>query len=219
MEGPIPIGDLTWWQWIIFLAPVALLIFAALWLLWLGRRPTFPKGTRLTESRGRFEVHTVSQYTDNHPNVSLKELAHVCALAVWATGTAWTRKINGEAWEEIKEVCVYFVDDAYFEAQPWTQIQTAAAFLVNTGASVGAGLPMAVIRASLVNEVLKTGEPVIHEMCHGLLRHYTKPDRDREHTDPAVWTAPGGKEAAQSVARVMFKEYRMFKSSPSTGAE
>lgn len=194
------IGSLPWYGWAILIIAVVGLLAAAIWLLWLGRRPNIPSGFRKSVKRGKYNVITVIQYKDHGP---LDKISVACALAVWATGRAWSA-VKKSPDSEIEHVCVYFTDDDLFEGHKFKSLKKAAAFLVHTGASVGNGIPMAVIRSSIVPEVLETSEPVIHEMLHALLGESSEADKDRDHSDPVVWAANGG--GVQLMARGLFKK-------------
>lgn len=197
------ISDLTWWQWIVFLTPIVLLVSAALWILVFGRRPRYPEGNRITRRRGRYTVQIVCSDRSINED-TMNELGNSCAIAVWSTGTKWKEILGVEALTEISEVCIYFADDAYFESQPFKSTQKSAAFLVNTGAHIGVGIPMAVVRQSLIGEVVKTGEPIIHEMLHACSREFTTPESNRAHSDKRIWIAAGGESPVQFRARKLF---------------
>ena len=194
------IGDLPAYGWAILIVVVMALAASATWLLWRGREPHIPNGFSHTASRGRYKITTVIQYRDHG---DLEKISHACALAVWAAGRAWAA-VKKSPDDEIEHVCVYFTDDDLFEQHRFRELRKAVAFLVYTGANVGAGIPMAVIRASIVPEVLATGEPVIHEMLHALLGQSSEPDKDRDHSDAAVWAANGG--GVQLMARGLYKK-------------
>lgn len=198
------LSDLQWWGWLILVVPIALLLGAAVWLLWLGRRPILPKGRTQIATRGAYKVHVVSASVET---VDMTTTSKRASLAVWAAAMAWQRSRNDGAHKEIKEVVVLLVDDDYFQAQSFTELRTAAAFLIHANSHVGSGIPMAVMRANIRKELWETGEPVIHEMLHAMLGEFSEPDKDRDHSDYETWEANSDDESIQHWAQMLFKRY------------
>jgi len=214
----LELSDLTWWQWVIFLVPTAMLLIALpLWLLWLGRRPTIPDGTRYTMKRGPYTIDVVFSDTTapginkvgaSPARTKAEELiAHTCAAAVWAAGSSWAKQINSNV-SVLHHVVVRFVPEAVFLASPFPSIQTAAAYLAYTGAPVGAGIPAAVVLCSkdIIDDLMLRGEPVIHEMLHALLGEFSEPDKDRDHSHHEAWLANSQADSVQWHAQQLFRK-------------
>jgi hypothetical protein len=190
------IDELQLHHWIILIVSGGILFFIASWIAWLGRFPRFPKGEHF-EARYSSDrtVHVIFQT----PGIrgaresawpGPKAVARACAVAV----DCIIEEMG--AHHAVDDVCIYFVTGARFEAYPYTGLNKAAAFLIDTGASVGSGIPMAVIRERCIEQVVNTGEPVIHEMLHLILGETTKEGVDRGHTGASLEAEWRGNEFA-----------------------
>ena len=202
---PYTLATLPWEGWLVLL--LTLLAFAGMgvWLAFFARRPHFPRGRKYTEKYLGHEATTVI-----HPKVGISGVgvAKACAVAVWASAASWEENVGRTgATKAIRRVCVYVTNDVYFDAHPYRDLKNAAAFLISARASIGDGIPMAVIREKYVDQILETGEPVIHEMMHALLGVYTEPDKDRDHSNKSVWTAHRGQ--VQTRARELYAVERV----------
>jgi len=189
------ISDLEWWHWVIFAVPTLLLfVFVPVYVLWLGPKPRIPKGTRIDKRIGRILVHVVWHPDGVMPGRSNREaVAYACAQAVRCTRMAWVMLDKDDA-DIIDEVVVWFQPGSVF-SKPG-----AAAYATwSRSYGIGRGVPMAVIRTEYCDEVIKRGEPVIHEMLHAL--H----DYDARHKAKDVW-AVHGDGAAQAIARRAFMD-------------
>jgi hypothetical protein len=207
------LSTLPLYGWILLVLVLASMAFGLVWFLWLGRRLRFPPGTVRTVTSGtaingrRQLVHVIIDPvveaalagTPVERGLKALKLAVRSAAAVSAIRSVWTKARHLPA-DILDEVAVYYQSSAEFDKS----FPNAAAYLSNTPASVGSGLPMAVVRDTCVLEVQATGEPVIHEMIHALLGEYSKAGADRGHTDNA-WKAVTGDKSQQAMAEVEFK--------------
>lgn len=190
--------EMEWFHWLILIVPCLMLVFAGVWFAWLGRKPIFPKGRTVTERRGGYVVHFIDQTGLEKLNVAT--FAQNCSIAVWATGKV-ARRMEMDS-DKVKEVVVLLKDPyAYDRAQPIP----SAAYLTSTGASVGAGLPMAVIKGTedYIAGVRRRGEPVIHEMVHLILGEVSIEGVDRDHHGVA-WAA-NDSNGLQAQARTLYQ--------------
>lgn len=175
--------------------------------LLIGMRPRIPPGRRFssTSPATRGKVHVV---VDPAVGAAVPPDLHYALLpachAAWlAVVRAWPRAYD--PLELPDEIVVLFLADEWFDAG---HLRGYAAFQDWTGAFVGKGAPMLVVRASLAREVEATGEPVIHELLH-LARGENLGDVDRGHQDPRVWKAiEGSGRSAQSRARELYEASR-----------
>lgn len=202
------ISDLMWWQWVIFLVPaLMLLVGLPIWYLWLGRRPRIPKGQRWTSGRGGYFVTLVW-----HPDMYRpgdKAWADAAKDASWVVARLW--KADGrELDRDMARVLLHVVPSDLFDESPYPNIRDAAAYATYTGAPVGAGIPMIVVRGEpdVLEEILRTGEPVIHELLHLWLGETSEPDKDRNHDAQGVW----GEKQLQGRIRQVFA--RMLSGQP-----
>lgn len=180
--------------WIILIVAALLLVAGAAWMLTLARQPILPRGKRrCTVAVAGYKVHLV--VSNNAEFVAdLEVFAKACAGALWSVAMHVSR---GNA-AKLSEVVV-LVAPAY-EGGP---APTAAAYATRAHAKVGPGLPMIVVRPSVVLEVFAKGEPIIHEAIHLLSVH-----TDYSHAASAMWHGAGGDTSLQAKARAGFLLWR-----------
>jgi hypothetical protein len=161
-----------------------------IWLFGFGRRNEWPEGESFRTNHGR-HLATVVWSPAARPLYGSQKLAVALAVAHAAASVAaaW-KEVKGttEAQGRLAEVGLWVLADEEFEVmarktQPHLDPKNVSAWLVHVPRRLGSGPPMAVMRFSLVEHALKTGQPLIHEFLHdvGLLH-------DRGHTDPTVWS-------------------------------
>ena len=178
-------------------------IGAALWFLWLGRIPTWPSGERIKVKYRGTTVHMVVHAPSTFlPAGQYQATAEACARAVQMTRIAWlAAQLPHHA---VSTICVWFPTDERFDQWPGIK-PTDAAFLAGTGANVGSGIPMVVIRPKYAANIIVKGEPVIHEVTHALLGDYSEPDKDRDHSHSQAWVANSGDTSLQAMAQRYFE--------------
>lgn len=191
----MPIDDIGLVGWVLLGAVFLSAVFGVLWFAWLGRRPSFPQGTRYDAKRTNVYVTVVFHPKFIGTPVKRNKIAGRCAHAVWAVQAAFRHlEINASV---LDRVCVLFASDVWMDGNRWSR--DVAAYAIWTGASVGRGIPMAVVRESFAKEVFTTGEPVIHEMIHTVLGETeTGVDRIHEHF---AWYQNSGDDGVQGRAR------------------
>lgn len=134
-------------------------------------------------------------------------LAESAAKAAEAAHSAWKEVIGDTDREErLKEIVVYFLGNEAFNSslgKRWREYAEASGGYTSLcKRNFKPDFPMPVIRAVHMKEVVGTGEPVIHELCHELLGQYwmtTNP-----HSHPKVWIRMG-EDTVQSIARKKYK--------------
>lgn len=157
----------------------------AIWAFTLGRKYRWTKGVqRNRKIDGDIEVITIN--TPGATESSRNILADSCAYAVQACFVAWNRYIQNtnmdKAESEIDTVGISFISDSEMdEYQKHDPHEYVAAYFHFTSRSIGSSAPTAVIRNSLAKTVNETGEPVIHEMLHGLLKRCSDVGLDYDH--------------------------------------
>jgi len=178
------------------------------WLIWSAVSIRFPPGQRIElDTEAGTVVHVV--LSDDISKVDVNRLASRTAIAVGASAQAWMqiRSEGGvdEDASEIDEVVIWFAPNTHMEAlaKMWG-FKRLDGFIgkAKTRAFGFRYLPLATISPLVADEVMMTGEPVIHEMMHALLRDYR--GGVDGHTNPNVWTASGGAASVQSLARKLF---------------
>lgn len=167
----------------------------AVWAFTLGRKYRWPEGVQ----RKRKTKNGVEVVVINAPGSSLEkklDVTDACGLAVQACFTAWNRytmntpgTINAES--EIDVVGVSFISDSEMDKwQEKTKYEKVAAYLCFTSRAIGSSAPTAVVRSSLITNVVSKGEPVIHEMIHALLHRCSNVGFDYDHKDES-WVVVG----------------------------
>lgn len=167
----------------------------AVWAFTLGRKYRWPEGVQ----RKRKTNKGVEVVVINAPGSSLEkklDVTDACANAVQACFTAWNRYTNTKpgtinAESEIDVVGVLFISDKEMdEWQEKSPYEKVATYLCFTSRSIGSSAPTAVIRSSLILNVVTKGEPVIHEMIHALLHRCSNIGFDYDHKDES-WIIVG----------------------------
>ena len=179
------------------------------WLLYDRLRRRWPTGTRLdAELPSTAETSRINLYVFFAKDVAKESIDHDFAraaiAAIWSTAVAWSmaRKDKRVTKDEspTRDVVLY-VETALTmaaKAQAWG-FKSLAGYITKweTRRWTGDELPMIVISELNLAEVIKTGEPVIHEMLHALERDYVGGKDD--HSNPVVWTAAAHREGATNV--------------------
>lgn len=144
-------------------------------------RIPWPKGPRM-KRKNALGVELVVINTPGSDGEKLL-LVDACATATTSIFTAWRswRPFDVGAETVFSLVGVHFVDDAVMdragESLLFTMVvpksgQSVSAFL-SDASSKCKRVPLVLIRKSLAGEVIKTGQPLIHELLHALLNHFT----------------------------------------------
>lgn len=164
---------------------VAGFVGIAIWAFTLGRKYRWTEGVqRKRKTKSGVEVVVI-----NAPGSTLEkklDVTDACALAVQACFTAWNRYVVNpdklKAEEEIDVVGVSFISDKEMdEYQEHDPHEHVSAYMHFTSRSIGSSAPTAVIRSSLILNVVSSGEPVIHEMIHALLHRCSNVGLDYDH--------------------------------------
>lgn len=115
-------------------------------------------------------------------------LLDACQTATTAIFTAWRvwRADDVGAETVFPKIGVNFIDDKSMDEIGAALFGKSVAAYLTTVLSSYERVPMAVIRASCANEMIKTGQPLMHEMLHALLDHFTPNTPGiKDHTAPA----------------------------------
>lgn len=188
---------------------ITLVAFGALgaYYVWSANRLKLPKGQSITYTYRGCKVHTV--YESGSISNYLYLVSKACEKAVAASLDAWSltagdvhSRLRLAAVNSNKEIVIYFVTD-----QSMDKVNPDAASIqvmapVYNGTS---HVPMLSIRERYYAEVIKTGEPVIHEMLHALSHG------DPEHANLEVWAENQPKNkvlTVQNLARQIYKKYK-----------
>lgn len=170
---------------ITIVAVVALLIGFG-WLFIFGTRNEWPEGERKVGRAGGFTSHVIWSPAMSGRRVPL--LARATAEAARATTQAWREHHGSDPPDSLHVVAAYVLTDEEFEdriakSMPWASPEKMQSYLTHTRRRLGHGPPMAVMRGSLQDHLMRTGQPAIHEYLHalgGLIY-------DRVHENAETW--------------------------------
>ena len=173
------------------------------------RAPNWPHGDTTVFQYRQYEVRVVfdEDVKVEEPEKSL--LIDRTARAVYAASYGWAlSRTTVSGWQhhlKSKKICVLFRDRAHFEAKAKKRnITELYAYLIKVPHGVHY-VPLLVINETQIPKVIRTGEPVIHEMMHALANTYIT--YDTIHDDPTIWAVSERwfKESAQTHGRITFK--------------
>lgn len=166
------------------------LIGAALIAVIQAYRIPWPSGARMTRvSALGTEVSVISAPGSDGEKLMLLD---ACTMASTAIFTAWHvyRPNDTAASAVFTKIGVHFVEDAMMDDIQAALFpgQSIASYLGNASSQFNE-IPLAVVRKSLVTNVIATGQPVMHELLHALLAHFIPEDLpgNGNHTHEA-WT-------------------------------
>lgn len=156
-----------------------------IWALTFGRKYRWPEGKqRKRKISSGIEVVTINApgATEDARNVVADSCAYAVQACFWAWNSYTINKKMDTAENEIDVVGVSFITDSEMdEYQEKTEHEHIAAYFHFTSRSIGSSAPTAVVRKSLALNVVDKGEPVIHEMIHGLLHRCSDVGADHDH--------------------------------------
>lgn len=177
---PLQIGILT--------ATILSFIVIAVLSVWQMMRVPWPSGSRMARESALGTLVTVIDAPGSDGEKLM--LLDACAMATTAIFTGWHvyRPNDAAAANVFPQVAVHFIEDALMD-----DIQAAlfpgkqvASYLSDVSTKF-TEIPLAVIRRSLVQEMIETGQPLMHELLHALLTYFMSDDVEgnRDHTHPA----------------------------------
>lgn len=167
----------------------------------------WPEGNREDATVSGHTAHTFVEKDIILAGVDQKRFAKECALAAYATARAWDQ--NPEEGDPVarirlKRIVVKVVKSLGIPGAAATQGTLDRKFGRES-------MPTVTMEAAFVAELLKTGEPVIHELLHDLLgrSHREVFARDMLHEEPNVWHAKSGDASIQGQARDVFSTIKV----------
>lgn len=150
------------------------------------RRLSWPKGDQMT----RTSVLGVDVIVIDAPGTDGEKLLllDACQTATTAIFSSWRSWRPGDVGAEtvFPKIGVHFADDELVDQIGAAMFgQRIAAYLTDVS-SAFERVPMAIIRKSLAQEMINTGQPLMHELLHALLNLFlpTAPG-NKDHTAPA----------------------------------
>jgi hypothetical protein len=168
---------------------------------WINmRRLSWPKGAQLI----RTSVLGVDVIVIDPPGSDGERLLllDACQTATTAIFTAWRSWRPGDAGAEtvFPRIGVHFADDELVDQIGAAMFGKRIAAYLTDVSSAFERVPLAIIRKSLAKEMIGTGQPLMHELLHALLNHFT-PDAsgNKDHTGQA-W------DFVQNAAVVTFRD-------------
>lgn len=179
---------------------VIALVAGLVWLFVWGSRPEWPDA----EARSEVSINGIGvvvlwgRGSTPGSSFALRFLLPVHAVqAVQSLRKAWTQ--SGRPPYKFGTFGVYVLNKYDFEASiTWGDDPSKVqAYLSSAVQRLGDPPPMVVLRSSLVQHAIDTGQPIIHELLHdiGGLRY------DRGHKDPLVWDMPGHEDSIEALAQ------------------
>jgi len=188
----------------IIIAGITLLVFISfiIYVLWARNTPDYPKGARarMEDNGYKLDVITDNRLVGSYPKFQVR-----CFEAVQSIVRAWPNPKYAKG--KLKHTVIWFVSDAEFKPRGVNPDKAAACIdrcLMKFGSKF---YPMPVIKNSFVDQVYKTGEPLIHELCHAILDEY-QIDLKGSHYQTDIWSKFDEGQAiktAQTTARLYFK--------------
>ena len=152
----------------------------AIWWFFFAIKFNWPEGETFTRKTSKgTKVVFINSFIKT-PLLNLKDLCTIpynCTCAVECCFDAWRQlhsKTNPE--KMIPVLGVQFVSDSFmdsYQKKIWGPNAKINAFMDRVNRAHGSDAPMAVIRCSMAELLLKTGKPLIHECVHALLGAYT----------------------------------------------
>lgn len=174
----------------ILTAAILGLIGAAVIAVVQAYRIPWPSGPRMTRvSALGTEVSVISAPGSDGEKLMLLD---ACTMASTAIFTAWRvyRPNDMAASAVFTKIGVHFIEDTMMDDIQAALFpgQSIASYLSNASSKFNE-IPLAVVRKSLVTNVIATGQPVMHELLHALLAHFIPEDLPGNggHTHEA-WT-------------------------------
>lgn len=185
---------------VITIVAVAALLAGLVWLFATGTKPKWPEGAWRTET-DLYDYHVV---VVGAPSTPMRQTLGVrAARAAFALHKAW-EKAPAIKPAKLKSFGVHvLMDDAFEKTVNWGEDpKVVRAYLANAQQRLGDPPPLIVMRASLVEHTIQTGQPVIHELIHGAGSGLMM---DRSHATRSVWDMPGHPEDnVEAVAEGLF---------------
>lgn len=188
-------------EWIILGSAVGLILFAAGVLTYNAVRTKYPDGKKYTM---KWEGRRVNLIMDDQAAGyfgHVHELRAACLNAVKAVVRSHTKMVEAghsvsgsvaPTNKYLKEYTVYVVPDD-------DMLPNAAAYTIRLD-----DIETCVMSDKYVFDAIRTGEPIIHELCHVVLNDYTRSTDD--HADPTIWAAASDKDTLQDIAQRVYLE-------------
>jgi len=166
----------------IIILVATVLCFLVLGLVLILRKPTLPKGSKITiESEGR-EIHTIFACGDSGKN---RDIATTSVKAIEATITAW-KLVHLEV-PDFDEICVLIQSESTMQttAKAWG-FRNLYGFVSSLRSSFfQKAIPLITIAETQTDSTLSQGALVIHEMLHILNDDYVGGKDD--HSNSLIW--------------------------------
>lgn len=198
------------------IAAIVLLIVVGLalvvgvgWLILRAIRTDYPDGEKTTKhwstTWGEYSFNLIVQ--DKAVVKRKQEVIQACILALKALVTCHKEqnlsgnKVSGSVEAKkgfFKEISVVFVPDKV--------MGNYASYVKKMD-----GVPTIFIADLYVDQIIRRGEPIIHEAGHIILNDYIGDFYGHvdDHVDPTIWIQSGGKKALQFLAREWFKGHQV----------
>ncbi len=187
-------------QWFVLGLVLASFLFIGVCALYKHLVTDYPEGKRVKEKWGDYRTNLIM-----HPRARGSHLVEflrtACMNAVKAIVSAHDtlQKRGVDVAGSVSASDEYFKEYNVWVVPEDMMLKGAAAYITKIDK-----IPTCVVSDKYVYEIIKTGEPVIHEACHVVLNDYIGSTDD--HAAPSIWAAQGGEESLQAVARSVYLE-------------
>lgn len=198
----LELTDLLWYHWVLVGAVALLLTAGPILLYLLSQTIAFPDDSEFAELSGLLGTGKGTVFIGGEGNDD--GLTVAAARAYHAAVHAADPDVQEKA--DDLDVCIWFAPEKAFKQHKNPNFRGAAAFNTSTGGLLSRRIPLIVIHPDFREEVLASGEPVIHEALH-VLRKYAGDGRgDPAHKTKGQWVSVDPKHTSwQLRARELFK--------------
>jgi hypothetical protein len=152
--------------WIITAATALGFAGVIVFVVWGWKRIIWPKNAkRNTVAYRDFTAHVFVSHSVAFEHPTPEGLGRECARALQCTYDAWMERKKLER-PKYTEAIIHFMSNAEFDASFWMAQNWAAYSMHAKAYFAGSDMPQIRIRAEYMEQVMRNGEPVIHEMLH-----------------------------------------------------
>lgn len=183
--------------WILLGVMGAIFVCFAIYVIVNWKKPSIPIGHLVTATYMEFTARVVFHKGTRMDPIKEKEFANSCAKAAYAVHMV-----------KFKTDDILYPDE-YHKFFVWVQTDTeyykrisqkSAAYIRNANFSFGSKeYPLIIIRNEFVADVIKTGNPIIHELIHAILGVLKNPSKI-DHDDKLIWRVSGGENSLESTS-------------------
>lgn len=136
------------------------------------RRLSWPKGPQLIRTTALgVDVTVINAPGSDGEKLLLLDACQTATTAIFSAWRVW-RPSDAGAETAFSKIGVNFIDDETMDMIGQTNFGERIAAYLDTVTSAFERVPCAVIRLSLVHEMIQTGNPLMHELLHAMIEHF-----------------------------------------------